>query len=118
MLNLYSNLKIQKYLIDAQSIGYLIFILNGSFCVSGWPLQTLPLEHMSRDPFLRKLEEGVTEKELCEAYPRLTINDIRAVMIFVADMIAHDELIITASSEGNGMGLVVGWKWGRKVNAE
>ena len=49
---------------------------------------------------LRKLGEGATEKELCEAYPRLTINDIRAVMIFAADMIAHDELIITASPEG------------------
>ena len=118
MLNLYSNLKIQKYLTDTHSMGYLIFILNGSFGVSGWPLQTLPLEQMSRDPFLRKLEEGVTKKELREAYPRLTINDIRAVMIFVADMIAHDELIITASSEENGIRLVVRWKWGRKVNAE
>ncbi len=49
---------------------------------------------------LRKLGEGATEKELCEAYPRLTIDDIRAVMIFAADMIAHDEMIILASSEG------------------
>lgn len=49
---------------------------------------------------LRKLGEGATEKELCEAYPRLTIDDIRAVMIFAADMIAHDELVMLTPSEG------------------
>ncbi len=46
---------------------------------------------------LRKLGEGATEKDLYDAYPRLTTDDIRAV-IYAADMIAHDELIIPASA--------------------
>ena len=49
---------------------------------------------------LRKMGEGATEKDLCEAYPRLTIEDIRAVIIYAANMVAHDEFIIPTSTEG------------------
>lgn len=49
---------------------------------------------------LRKMGEGATETDLCEAYPRLTIDDIRAVIIYAADLISHDEFVIPASTEG------------------
>ena len=44
---------------------------------------------------LRKLGEGATEKDLLEAYPRLTREDIHAAMIYASEVIAHDELIIS-----------------------
>ena len=43
---------------------------------------------------LRKLGEGATEQDLLEAYPRLTTEDIHAAMLYAAEVIAHDELII------------------------
>jgi uncharacterized protein (DUF433 family) len=43
---------------------------------------------------LRKLSEGATEKELLEAYPRLTCDDIRAAIGFAADTLAHEETIL------------------------
>ncbi len=46
---------------------------------------------------LRKLGEGAAEVDLLEAYPRLTSEDIRAAMIYAADIIAHDELIMPES---------------------
>ena len=41
---------------------------------------------------LRKLGEGASTAELLDAYPRLTENDIHAVMLFAADSIAHQEV--------------------------
>ena len=43
---------------------------------------------------LRKLGEGAAEHDLLEAYPRLTREDILAAMLYAAEVIAHDELII------------------------
>jgi uncharacterized protein (DUF433 family) len=40
---------------------------------------------------LRKLGEGATEKELLDAYPRLTQEDIRAAMTYAAETLAHEE---------------------------
>jgi uncharacterized protein (DUF433 family) len=37
-----------------------------------------------------KLGEGATEAELLEAYPRLTVDDIRACLIYAADSLAHE----------------------------
>jgi len=37
---------------------------------------------------LRKLAEGATEKELLDAYPRLTREDIRAAIAYAADTVA------------------------------
>jgi uncharacterized protein (DUF433 family) len=48
---------------------------------------------------LRKLAEGATERELLDAYPRLTREDIRAAVAFAADMVAHEETHIL---EGSG----------------
>jgi uncharacterized protein (DUF433 family) len=42
---------------------------------------------------LRKLGEGGTTEELLDAYPNLTREDIRAVLIYAADIIRHDDVI-------------------------
>ena len=40
---------------------------------------------------LRKLGEGATEGDLLDAYPNLTVTDIRAAMTYAADALAHEE---------------------------
>jgi uncharacterized protein (DUF433 family) len=42
---------------------------------------------------LRKLGEGAREKDLLDAYPNLTEEDIRAAMIYAADALAHEETV-------------------------
>jgi uncharacterized protein (DUF433 family) len=46
---------------------------------------------------LRKLSEGATERELLEAYPKLTREDIHAAIRYAADTLAHEETIILSS---------------------
>jgi len=36
---------------------------------------------------LRKLSEGATEADLLEAYPHLTVDDIRTALAYAADMV-------------------------------
>lgn len=48
---------------------------------------------------LRKLSEGATEKELLEAYPRLTLKDIKAAIRYAADTLAHEETVFLKSSK-------------------
>ena len=43
---------------------------------------------------LRKLSEGATERDLLEAYPKLTREDIHAAIRYAADALAHEETII------------------------
>jgi uncharacterized protein (DUF433 family) len=43
---------------------------------------------------LRKLAEGATPKELTEAYPHLTEDDIAAVITYAADTLAHEETVL------------------------
>lgn len=43
---------------------------------------------------LRKLSEGATEADLLEAYPRLTLEDIRAVLAYAADTLAHEDMVL------------------------
>ena len=42
---------------------------------------------------LRKLGEGATEHDLLDAYPNLTVEDIRAAMTYAADALAHEEIV-------------------------
>jgi uncharacterized protein (DUF433 family) len=42
---------------------------------------------------LRKLSEGASEKDLLDAYPHLTREDIQAAMRYAADTIAHEEVV-------------------------
>jgi uncharacterized protein (DUF433 family) len=43
---------------------------------------------------LRKLGEGATKKDLLEAYPKLTQEDIQAAMRYAADTLAHEEMVV------------------------
>ena len=45
------------------------------------------------DLILRKLGEGATEEQLLDAYPRITQEDIRAVMTYAADAIQHEDIV-------------------------
>src|SRR6058998_2099825 len=45
---------------------------------------------------LRKLSEGASERDLLDAYPRLTREDIKAAIRYAADTVAHEETIIAS----------------------
>ncbi len=46
---------------------------------------------------VRKLAEGADEKALLQAYPRLTAADIQAALMYAADSLAHEEVLLTAA---------------------
>lgn len=46
---------------------------------------------------LRKISEGASEEELLNAYPRLTVKDIKAAIRYAADTLAHEEVVILNS---------------------
>jgi uncharacterized protein (DUF433 family) len=46
---------------------------------------------------LRKLSEGAKEKDLMDAYPKLTREDIQAAIRYAADTLAHEETVIVNS---------------------
>jgi uncharacterized protein (DUF433 family) len=48
---------------------------------------------------LRKLGEGATHKDLLEAYPHLTEDDIQAAMTYAADTLAHEETVVVEPAE-------------------
>jgi uncharacterized protein (DUF433 family) len=43
---------------------------------------------------IRKLGEGATEADLLEAYPRLTPEDIQAALMYAADSLAHETILL------------------------
>jgi uncharacterized protein (DUF433 family) len=43
---------------------------------------------------LRKLSEGASEKDLTDAYPRLTRDDIQAASGYAGDTLAHEETVL------------------------
>jgi uncharacterized protein (DUF433 family) len=58
-------------------------------------MQTKPVIRNTRIPvelLLRKLSEGATIEELLDAYPRLSVDDVRACLAYAADAIAHEEI--------------------------
>jgi uncharacterized protein (DUF433 family) len=42
---------------------------------------------------LTKLAEGASFDDLLDAYPRLTVDDIRACLAYAADTIAHETVL-------------------------
>jgi len=46
---------------------------------------------------LRKLSEGAKERELLEAYPRLTKEDIQAAIRYAADTLAREDTVTLSS---------------------
>jgi len=51
---------------------------------------------------LRKLSEGATEKELLEAYPRITREDVHAAIGYAADTLAHEETVLLDKPRRSG----------------
>lgn len=47
---------------------------------------------------LRKLSEGATEAEMLDAYPHLTVEQIRAAVAYAADVVAHEETVLPEPS--------------------
>lgn len=43
---------------------------------------------------VRKLGEGAAEADLLDAYPRLTIDDIKAALRYAADTLAHETILL------------------------
>ncbi len=59
-------------------------------------IQGKPVVRNTRVPvelLLRKLSEGATFDDLLDAYPRLTVDDIRACLAYAADTIAHETVL-------------------------
>jgi uncharacterized protein (DUF433 family) len=48
---------------------------------------------------LRKLGDGASYRDLLEAYPHLTEDDIQAAMAYAADALAHEETIVVEPAE-------------------
>jgi uncharacterized protein (DUF433 family) len=45
---------------------------------------------------VRKLGEGATEADLLDAYPRLTRGDIQAALLYAADALSHETILLQA----------------------
>jgi uncharacterized protein (DUF433 family) len=43
---------------------------------------------------LRKMAEGASEADLLDAYPRLTLADIRAALAYAAESVAHETILV------------------------
>ena len=46
---------------------------------------------------LRKLSEGATERDLLDAYPRLTRADIQAALAYAAASLAHETVLLQSA---------------------
>jgi len=46
---------------------------------------------------VRKLAEGAGEKAVLQAYPRLAAADIQAALLYAADSLPHEEVLLTAA---------------------
>jgi uncharacterized protein (DUF433 family) len=46
---------------------------------------------------VRKLAEGADERGLIQAYPRLTADDIRAALRYAADLLAHEDFVLSVA---------------------
>jgi uncharacterized protein (DUF433 family) len=45
---------------------------------------------------IRKLGEGAAEADLLDAYPRLTRADIQAALLYAADALSHETILLQA----------------------
>jgi uncharacterized protein (DUF433 family) len=52
------------------------------------------------DLILRKLAEGAAENDILDAYPHLTIEDIRAALAYAADTVSHETILFTGNAGG------------------
>ena len=52
---------------------------------------------------VRKFSEGATEADLIEAYPILSVDDVRAALAYAADTVAHEEIVLTGTGGGDAV---------------
>jgi len=52
------------------------------------------------DLILRKLAEGAADNDILDAYPHLTIEDIRAALAYAADTVSHETILFTGNAGG------------------
>jgi uncharacterized protein (DUF433 family) len=45
---------------------------------------------------IRKLGEGATQADLLDAYPRLTREDIQTALLYAADTLSHETILLQA----------------------
>ena len=60
-----------------------------------------PVVRATRIPvelLLRKLAEGATEADLLDAYPRMTREDLQAVLHYAADTVGHEATVPLAGT--------------------
>jgi len=50
---------------------------------------------------VRKLSEGAKEEDLLNAFPHLSVEDIRAALAFAADSLDHEEIILYKTGAPN-----------------
>ena len=50
---------------------------------------------------VRKLGEGATMEELLDGYPNLTLETIRAALIYAADLIRNEEILYPKTGTSN-----------------
>ncbi len=53
---------------------------------------------------LRKLGEGAGERDLLEAYPQLTREDVQAAIRYAADSLAHEEVVFVGDPARDARG--------------
>ena len=46
---------------------------------------------------LRKLAQGATPQDITQMYPRITLEDISAVFLYAADVLANEEILDSAA---------------------
>jgi len=64
-------------------------------------MQGKPVIRNTRIPvelLLRKLAEGASFDDLLDAYPRLSVSEIRACLAYAADAISH-EVVLSLGTE-------------------
>ncbi len=52
------------------------------------------------DLILRKLAEGGSASDILDAYPHLTIEDIRAALAYAADAVSHETILFMGAAGG------------------
>ncbi|HSR06820.1 MAG TPA: DUF433 domain-containing protein [Bryobacteraceae bacterium] len=59
-------------------------------------MQGKPVIRNTRIPvelLLRKFAEGATFEDLIDAYPRLSVSDIRSCLAYAADAVSHEAVL-------------------------
>ena len=63
-------------------------VMVGKPCIKG---TRIPVEHI-----LRKLAARMTVADIINSYPRLTPDDVYAAVAYAADVVANEEIILSA----------------------